>query len=544
MGALALAFVILGLLAAGRIVVRGEAESAAPFASDQARVFGLSNSRLVAVDDSRDDVVVRWRDARGDWGPARVVVESQNRVVTESRIRVAGDTLALFATYSPPETTYSDDISTAQLTADDVTIFAVCRDGACVTSREYAGTQEAPPQVTPDGRGVWFAQRDNRYVVWRSDQGDLTSTTVTEARISGLPRALEQTAPLLAPDGSLRVVQGEPGRNGCSYTLFTTEVGAATYESAIAYRDRSDRRRTCAVSLESFSSDYVVVRRAPYRETYLARQAGGDWARVAEDPSGALHFPRVRSRSLAVRLPGSYAVSGYWHWRRVRLVTPDGRTLIAQVHRPGDETWGEPQVVARAPRGSECIYIDPMPTYAWGEEDPFYANLRCRTRSAPDEPWTYVYPTAVTDDGTTWHSFLSTEGPVRVGRDMFFAGDPAHRWTPDGGLSEVALPVPRGGVTTLLPDGRYALSVLAPAPGGCRLVVRLSDPEGATWTDPVRSTARDLPAELCAFASVQGGDGRNVYHYLRRPLGAATASSPMVRLVWRDGEPVVEDGPN
>jgi hypothetical protein len=181
-----------------------------------------------------------------------------------------------------------------------------------------------------------------------------------------------------------------------------------------------------------------------------------------------------------------------------------------------------------------------MPTYTHGEEDPFYINLRCRARPSPGAGWVYSFPTAVTDDGRTWHGFLATDFGVRVGRDMFFRGDPSYRWSPGSGLQWIRLPVRHHAVITLLGDGTYALSSLAKSPAGCAVEVRLAaDGDTAGWSDPLPSTADPVPRSMCAFDSVQGED-KNVYHY----LGQSSTKNRMVRLVWRDGQPLVENGPS
>ncbi len=249
--------------------------------------------------------------------------------------------------------------------------------------------------------------------------------------------------------------------------------------------------------------------------------------------SGAL----PEERSFADR--GPFVISGFWHWRLVLATSPDGRSLVVQVHRPGDEQWGPAQVVARAPEGSECIFIEPMPTYTSGEEDPFYINLRCRSRAEPAGEWVYSYPTAVTDDGRTWHSFLAAEMGLRVGRDMLFRGNPGHRWSPDGGLEQVGLPVPPGAVLSLLSDGTQTLSSLARSASGCDVQVQLAHAGDSAWSAPVPSTATRIPLDLCELSIVQT-EGQNIYHF----FGHLAADPRMVRLTWPGGDaPQLEDGP-
>ena len=49
---------------------------------------------------------------------------------------------------------------------------------------------------------------------------------------------------------------------------------------------------------------------------------------------------------------------------------------------------------------------------------------------------------------------------VRVGRDMFFQGDPSYVWTPDSGLREIPLEVAQGDAVTPLEGGSLALGHL------------------------------------------------------------------------------------
>lgn len=526
---------LLGLVWAGATVA-GVGDRA-EFDPASARYFNLPDGKAqIGVSSTGHGVVVRWRGRTGEaWTDPKVVFDAGGMVLTSSQVRVGGPTLAMFATYTPPGTSYpeNDDEATeedwAALDDDDVTVFVVCRDGACTASEPHEGTLSEPPQVTPDGEHAFLAEMGKVFVTWRDGHLD-------ERRPSGLPDGESggEGQPLLAPDGSLRAVYGVPAAGGCVYTLLTTESGEVAFTAATTYQDASDLRRHCTTSLESFSDDYVVVTRSKYQAWFLARQ-GDLWRRVEKDPSGQVRYPHPGNPKLA----GAYERSGFWHWREAVATSPDGRTLIVQFHFPGEKRWGPPQMVARAPKGSECIFIDPMPTYTRGEEDPFYINLRCRSRPSPGASWVYVYPTAVTDDGRTWHSFLATDSGMRMGRDMVFRGDPTYRWSPGVGLRKVDLTVPRGSVFTLLADGTSALSTLQSTGDGCLVEVKLAGPDDTAWSDPVPSTARPLPHELCTLDDVSYED-RNLYHY----FGHSARDMRMVRLVWRDDHPILEDGPS
>ena len=70
-------------------------------------------------------------------------------------------------------------------------------------------------------------------------------------------------------------------------------------------------------------------------------------------------------------------------------------------------------------------------------------------------------------------------------------------------------------------------------------VVRLAGDGDTTWSEPVPSSAAPLPVRLCRLDSASG-ENRNVYYY----VGHTPRDTRMIRLVWRDGEPLVEDGPD
>jgi hypothetical protein len=522
---------LVGVGVSGSVGGAGETR----FPAERARYFNLpdGDAQIGVSTSDEDDIVVRWRDADGStWSDPDVVYhDDEGRMLTGMRIRLGGPTLALVATFTPEDSYYDDESTVEELTVDDVTTFVVCRRGTCSSSRAYPGAVDEPPQVTPDGQHALLGEVDGVYVGWHD--GD-----VVEQHPTGLPDGdYGAGQPVLAPDGSLRAGRGSPTPAGCDFTLWTTMAGQVGYERAARYQDRRDLRERCTTRVETFSPDYVVVSRSKYDAWFLARTEDG-WRRVADDPSGQVRYPRTGGPKLA----GAFERSGFWHWREVLASSPDGHTLMVQVHEPGAERWEPPQVVARAPRGARCLSIDPMPTYTSGEEDPFYVNLRCRSRARPGAEWVYSFPTAVSDDGRTWSSFLATDSGVRVGPDLFFSGRPAHRWTPETGLERIGLRVPRGAELTLLPDGSYARSELVRSHEGCEVEVRLAGSGNDAWSTPLPNTSNPVPLDMCAFDSVQGGDGKNVYHYLR--TAGSGNDHRMVRLVWRDGDPIVEDGPS
>lgn len=492
-------------------------------------MFNLPDGRAqIAVSTRHGEFIdVQWRDPDGrTWSEPETVFSELGLEVSNVRVRVGGPTLALRAAL---RTTGTPDSGDDPSWVPSKTVFVVCRSGSCTTSDTFDGALDEAPQVAVDGRRVFLAAVDGTFVSWH-DGG------IESERPRGLPADGDgEEQPLMAPDGSLRVVRGTSRPRGCDYRLFTSDPGGADFTEAARFLDTGDRRPRCSTTLQTFSPDWIVVSEDDEYDVWFLARSGGAWSRVTEDPSGQVRYPRTGEP----RLAGAFELSGFWHWRQVVATSPDGRRLLVQVHFPGAETWSEPQIVGEAPPGSECVDIAPKPTYTWDEEDPFYVHLTCRSRTSPHDPWTYVLPTAVTEDGRTWESFLATGEGIRTGRDLFFAGSPSHVWTPEAGLRELGLPVAAGDVVTPVADRGFVLGHLEPEAGGCRLVVRLAGDGDTTWSEPVPSSAAPLPVRLCRLDSASG-ENRNVYYY----VGHTPRDTRMIRLVWRDGEPLVEDGPD
>jgi hypothetical protein len=426
MGARLVTTVVASTLA-GAVLTSCTADRPAIWNTERDRTFALPGGQSIAIAPAdAGDLLVRWRDTNGTWTAPRAA-HHDDRAPLLVRARVGGPTLAAAVTYSPRDTMPDDDNPLEDLAADDVTVLVVCRANRCTSSDALAGSTGDPPQVTPDGTHVVLTSPDDGLLRW-----DGRRIRVEHPR--GLPdEEYGAGQPLLAPDGSLRAVAGRREADGCVFTLLTAESGGATFTQAVRTTAPTDRQGSCAMPIETFSSSYVVVDARRTAAWFLSRE-DGRWQRVTEDPSGQVRYPRGTPR-----LAGRFARSGFWHWREVVASSPDGRTLVVQVHFPGQEQWSAPQVVARAPAGTQCRSIDPMPSYTWGEEDPFYVNLRCRARHASNGVWPLLFPTAVSEDGRTWHSFVGDGFAVRIGRALYFRGTPSLRWTPDDGLRQVDL---------------------------------------------------------------------------------------------------------
>ncbi len=327
---------------------------------------------LVAVESSRD-VRVWWRaPGATSWSRPTVIDGGSGRYLYGSAVRVAGETVAVRAFYSSVEDP-DDDPDWPGVRSS---VFAVCRAGSCVVSDGYEHVQEPAclrgscrlsrpeskgvsqvPELSSTGDQAFFGATERGYVVW-SRAGGLRELAPRE-----LPDREDLGAPMLAPDGSLRVVSGLAGAgdDGCRLTLFTSDpvaglddtVGFTRQASATAPSSTGD----CATTLEGFTADQVLVHTDRPEPAYLVRDRG-TWHQTPDDPTGMVRYRPRPGRHAA----GSVVRTGYWHWREVLTGSPDGRRLVAQLHVPGAATWTRPVTVARAPRGLDCFEIAPTPT--------------------------------------------------------------------------------------------------------------------------------------------------------------------------------------
>lgn len=362
--------------------------------------------------------------------------------------------------------------------------------------------------MSSEGDQVYFGATDQGYVVWTVDGG------LHEPDPEGLPAAGVLGTPMMAPDGSLRVVSGRAEGGACRLVLLTS---APLTESAstVAYTEQASTSAptstgNCATTLEAFTSDQLLVHTDRAEPAYLVR-TGDSWEATADDPTGMLRYRPRPGRQAA----GSVVRTGYWHWREVVTASPDGRRLVAQVHFPGTAEWTEPVTVARAPRGLDCIEIAPTSTPA---DEPFYVSMRCRSRPSPGTPRSWVGVHAVTKDGLTWASAIGDQLPTRVGENLYFGGSPAHRWTADGGLTEVGLPARANSQSFELDDGTHVLVTATPIGSRCRLDVRVAEPGDSRWSAPITSHHPLLPAsEPCRPVGQADGEVVSMYLSSQRP---------------------------
>lgn len=509
--------------------------------SEYARYLRLDEGRAgtIAVWTS-DRIQVSWRGPDGPGWSAPVVVDGgSGRYLMGTSVRLARTTLAIRATYNtkPPG---EDEVDEPGVTTS---VFIVCRPGSCVASEHYEHVQEPPcrrgsclssrpeskgvtqvPELSSDGDQVYFGATERGYVVWNRDGG------LHELEPESLPPDEVLGTPMLAPDGTMRVVAGREESDTCRLRLFTSRpVGESA--TAVPFAEQASTTAAtetgnCATTLEAFTSDQLLVHTDRAEPSYLV-QIGDRWESTTEDPTGMLRYRPRPGRQAA----GSTVRTGYWHWREVITGSPDGRRLVAQVHFPGEARWTEPVTVTVAPRGLQCFEIAPTSTPA---QEPFYVSMRCRSRPSREAEWAYVGVHAVTEDGLTWASTFGDDLPTRVGEDLFFGGGPAHRWTPEGGLRRAGPLAPANSQTFQVDDGTSVLVAARPRGDQCRLVVRVAGPGDAQWSEPLPNPDPFVPpGEPCR--PVGQYDGRVVSLYFPSDGGQWLPA----RVTRSDGEWVV-----
>jgi hypothetical protein len=511
---------------------------------EYARYLRLDEGRAGTVAVSASERVQVWWRGPGTkgWSAPQVVDGGSDRYLTGTNVRLAGTTLAIRATYNTkPPWEYADEVDEPGVSTS---VFIVCRTGSCVASDHYAKVQEPPcrrgscllsrpeskgviqvPELSSDGGQVFFGATERGYVVWSHHDG------LRELEPERLPARGVLGTPMLAPDGTLRVVAGREENRTCGLRLFTSRrVKEST--SAVAFTEQAGPAAAatssgnCATTLEAFASDQLLVHTDRAEPTFLI-QVGDRWHATAEDPTGMVRYRPRPGRQAS----GSTVRTGYWHWREVVTGSPDGRRLVAQVHFPGEARWTEPVTVAVAPPGFKCFEIAPTSTPG---QEPFYVSVRCRSRPSPEAEWTYVGVHAVTEDGVTWASAFGDQLPTRVGEDLYFGGAPAHRWTSEGGLGEVGPPVPANSKTLQVDDGTVVLVAAKPHGSRCRLVVRVAEPGETRWSAPLTNPDPFVPpSEPCR--PVGQYDGRVVSLYFPSDGGKWLPA----RVIRSDGKWVV-----
>lgn len=187
----------------------------------------------VAVDYG-SDIAIWWKGPEDNrWSAATRIDGGDGRYLTWFTTRLAGSTVAIRAYYSTVEP--SDDEIPGQEPAVNTSVFVICRPRTCTASDHYEQVAEPPcrrgscTQSRPESKGVYqvselsadgdqafFGRTEQGYVVWDPEHG------IHELRADGVPTGVQVGAPMLAADGTMRLVAGRPIANICELTLLTT----------------------------------------------------------------------------------------------------------------------------------------------------------------------------------------------------------------------------------------------------------------------------------------------------------------------------------
>jgi hypothetical protein len=373
-------------------------------------------AQLAIGSPDRHRIVVQWRDPDGSgWTEPETVWTDEKNEAIENTVRYGGGTVAIRQVYSTDPESDSD--------TDSVTVGIVCRERSCTAETVPGYGGEA--QVTPDGRFVYLGQDEKGASLWTPDKG------IHLAAWSGHPGfeygVVSSSEPVLAPDGSLRVVGSEPSRESCTFDLFAGAPGTAdlTRVGRTTQPLRGPGSSDCYSDLETYSNDWVTVDPSDPqgRAFWFVRKGGDEWAASDRDPSGL--------RPVAVgRGCCDSSFVDFVHWNDVTFGSPDGRRIQVQTHLLGDETWSEPQLLDGATRGFTCTWMD---GYEVGEHG-FAVLMVCHSGKVRDELLGDAYAVAATPDLANWESAFVTdvrEEPV-LSEDRVEVGDIS--WTPDGGF--------------------------------------------------------------------------------------------------------------
>lgn len=360
-------------------------------------------------------IVVQWRDPDGHgWTEPLTVWTDDRNLAIDNTVRYGGGTVAI-------QQVYTTDVHSEDDT-DTVTAAIVCRDRTCTAVGSPGYGSEA--QVTPDGQTVLLDQDRRGVHLWTPGDG------FRRARWSGHPGfeygEVSPSRPVLAPDGSLRVVSSRPSRGSCTFELLVSEPGAADL-STVARSTQPLRGRAlsdCASYLDTHSADWVTVHPSDHRASdfWFVRRADGAWKTTRDDPSG-LEIVDVRRGCCDT------AIAGFVHWNDVAYGSPDGRRIQVQTHLLGEETWSDPLLLHGAPRGFACTWLE---GYEVG--DGFAVLMTCHSGAVRDDFRGDAYAVATTPDLAHWESAWVTgvdSDPVVEG-DRVVVGDLV--WTTDGGF--------------------------------------------------------------------------------------------------------------
>ncbi|HEY0904155.1 MAG TPA: hypothetical protein VGE14_09725 [Marmoricola sp.] len=333
------------------------------------------------------DLVVQWRDPDGHgWTAPETVWRDEQNLAIENTVRYGAGTVAIVETYTP-DTSDDSDIH-------DVSVAVVCRDLSCDATD--AGGIDSEAQVTPDGSLVYVGQTERTVQWWSEDEG-FHRTAWSGRPGSDFPR-LVVSGPVLAPDGSLRLVSGRfsPGR--CTFELLTGPPRSGDLAPVARHTQplRGDLQSDCQTYVDTFSSDWVAVSSFDHRASdFWFVRAGDSWTTTRDDPSGLETIDVSRTECCDT------GVVGFVHWNDVAYGSPDGRRMQVQTHLLGDERWSAPQLLDGAPPGYRCTWLE---GYEVG--DGFLLLMTCHEAGGPVEsPFSGdAYAVAASTDLEQWET--------------------------------------------------------------------------------------------------------------------------------------------
>jgi hypothetical protein len=377
--------------------------------------LGDGEAQLSIGSPDRHRIVVQWRDPDGHgWTEPETVWTDRDNIAIENTVRYGGGTVAVRQVFTTDVHSDSD--------IDSLTVGIVCRELTCTAQEAPGFGGEA--QVTPDGGTVYLGQSEEGAYLWTADDG------IRLAPWSGHPgfeyHVTSPSEPVLAPDGSLRVVSSRPSRRTCTFELLTSAPDTADLVPAgrTTERLRGRARSDCRSYLATFSADWVEAHPDDHRAADFWFVRDGDtWTTTREDPSG-LEIVDV-DRGCC-----DSSVIGFVHWNDVAYGSPDGRRIQVQHHELGEETWSEPELLDGAPAGYRCTWMD---GHEVGEEG-FAVLMTCHSGKVRDEFSGDAYVLAVSPDLRDWESaFVSdVRQEPHVDDDRVTVGETT--WTPEDGF--------------------------------------------------------------------------------------------------------------
>lgn len=373
------------------------------------------SAQLAIGSPDRHAIVVQWRDPDGyGWTAPETVWTDRKNIAIDNSVRYGGGTVAVQQTFTSDVHDDSD--------IGNVTVAVVCRRLSCTAQRVRGSAAAA--QVAPDGRTAYLGQDDKGAYLWSSRAG------IHLARWSGHPGfrygVVSPSQPVLAPDGSLRVVTSKPSRGSCTFELLASRPRTADLSSAgrVTERLRGSATSDCSSYLATYSADWVEVHPTDHRapDVGFVRDGAG-WTTTRQDPSGLKVVDVDRGCCDSVS-------QGFVHWNDVAYGSPDGHRIQVQSHLLGDERWSNPQLLAGAPAGYRCTWQE---GYEVGPQG-FAVLMTCHSGKVRNQYRGDAYAVAVTPDLRHWDSTFVTgvSREPRVDGDRLVVGGTS--WTAKAGF--------------------------------------------------------------------------------------------------------------